>query len=98
VIPAHHERLRKDLDSLKDLATRTDRVTGELLMRVVGVTELLHKQHTVDRRGRCERCRPPRSRCRRWLRRRRPCQVYDALTTYRLHERHPASALPGGED
>src|SRR5882757_7544144 len=57
----------------------------DLSIRLAGAVFELVRRHPVDDHGRCRRCSPTRSGCRRWLRwptRKAPCLVLSVVSFY----------------
>lgn len=92
--PARQQALLHDLaDVVHQLRNGTDvklpafgaTDESELALRLVGAVFELVRRHPVDDHGRCRRCRPARSGCRRWLRwptRTAPCLVLSIASFY----------------
>lgn len=57
----------------------------DFLLRLACFAFEILRQHSVDDHGRCRRCRPSRSGCRRWLRwptRKAPCLILSVASFY----------------
>jgi hypothetical protein len=79
--------MEEDLSDLHDLALVVeDRATAERLLRIIRALASLAEQHTVDQRGHCALCRPPRHLPWRWRWRwrRHACTVQETLTDCRI--------------
>jgi hypothetical protein len=86
--PARQEQLLADLlDTIRQLDAAAPATAGneELLLRLACFAVEILRRHPVDDHGRCRRCRPCRSGCRRWLRwptRKAPCLVLSVASFY----------------